>query len=346
MSLESYQVRVPAPGAAGQEWEVAATLYFPRALSLASGPDLLFLLPGAGYSRGYFDLPVEGFSQAAYHAGRGNIVVTLDYIGTGESSLPEDATWADAAASTHNAVTYIAEELAQGRLLDGIGPVRWGALVGAGQSLGGHLIVATQAQHGTFKGIATLGSSIAGTAFPTRDGGKETDFTKVDFAYGFHWDEVPAVDASTTPTDLATLIGVDLAIGCPMRTAPAPWASQTVPAYVGDILAGDTPKANAARVESPVLLIAGERDVTLSPEEEAAPFTNAAEVATFTLPESAHMHNFAQTREQLWKRLDTFVMHASTFTRKIQSTILMELMQQQQEEAERKAAEMAAAEKG
>ncbi|MEQ6900394.1 hypothetical protein [Nocardioides sp. YIM 152588] len=320
MSIEVHDVRVPAPGAADEAWEVAATIYLPRALALASGPDILFLLPGAAYGRGYFNLPVPGFSEAMYHAGRGNIVVALDYLGAGESSAPEGATLADAAASTHHAVTYIAARLAEGNLLAGLGPVRYGSLVAAGHSLGGHVVVATQGEHGTFNGIVTLGASVAGTTFPTRAGGTVTDLAEVDYVWVWHWGEVPEVDASVTPTDLATLAGVDVAAGCPVRTGSVPWSSSAVPPYVGEALAPGVSASYAARITSPVLLVAAERDVTRSPEEEAAAFSGSTDVAGFTLPETGHLHTFSEHREQLWKRLDTFVMHASTHDRKVSDT--------------------------
>ena len=43
-------------------------------------------MPGAGYSRRYFDLPEPGYSEALYHNRRGTIVVALDHLGVGESS--------------------------------------------------------------------------------------------------------------------------------------------------------------------------------------------------------------------------------------------------------------------
>jgi alpha-beta hydrolase superfamily lysophospholipase len=341
MTIEIHELRVPAPGPAGQPWVAVATIYLPSALSLASGPDLFFLLPGAGYGRGYFDLPVEGFSEARYHASRGNIVVTLDYLGIGEASIPADASVEDAAFSTHAAVTHIADGLAQGSLLSGLGPVRYGALVAAGQSMGGHLLIATQAGHSTFKGIATLGSSVAGTAFPTRDGGKETDFSQADYGYGFHWpDPIPAATGEA-PTDLDSLVAADAAAGLGVRTGSVPWGSDAIPSWVVGMLDQRTLRTNAAKIDRPVLLVAGERDVTRTPEEEAAPFSASPEVEHYLLAEAAHMHNFAATRERLWKRLDTFIMHVSTYDRRTQSDVLMKLMKEQQEKAEQEAAAMA-----
>lgn len=326
MSNDIHQLRIPATGATGQAWELAATVYLPSARSLASGPDILFLMAGAGYNRDYFDLPVDGFSQARYHAGRGNIVVTLDNLGAGESSRPEVATLIDAAAATDSAVRYIEKNLVQGTLLPDLGPVRYGAFVAAGQSLGGFVLLATQGLHDTFKGIATLGVSAAGTKYPAKGGGTTDEPTAEDFVYAFHWEEVVPIDPATTPTDLETLVGVDVAIGLPRRTGQAPWSTSPSPVYTVEALQEGVPASFAARITAPVLVVAGERDMTRSLDEEAAPFTASPDVVTYELPEAAHMHNFSKTRAQLWKRLDTFVMHASTFERKASATSLEDSM--------------------
>lgn len=311
-----HDLRIPVTDASGLPSEVAASVYLPAPKALASGTDILFLLPGGGYGRGYFNLPVQGFSQAMYHAGKGITVVALDYLGSGDSPSTPEASTADGITALHQAVTYIANGLEEGTLLPGLGPVAYGALVAAGQSLGGHLLVATQAEHATFKGIAVLGASVLGTQFPLASGGVATSGAEADFAYVFHWGEIAEVDPTAIPTDLETLKGVDVAIGTPSRIRPAPWASMSAPPYTRAMVGNGAPAAAAARVTCPVLLAAGERDVTHALEDEAAKFIGASEVATFTLPQSAHMHNFAELREQLWKRLNTFVMHASTYDRK------------------------------
>jgi len=40
---------------------------------------------------------------------------------------------------------------------------------------------------------------------------------------------------------------------------------------------------------------------------ELAAFQSARDLAQFVAPKMAHMHNFAGTRELLWKRIDAFV---------------------------------------
>jgi hypothetical protein len=58
-------LRVPVPCSDGSQpsWEIAATVYLPPDDMLAAGPGVLVVMPGAGYGRRYFDLPVPGYSQ-------------------------------------------------------------------------------------------------------------------------------------------------------------------------------------------------------------------------------------------------------------------------------------------
>jgi pimeloyl-ACP methyl ester carboxylesterase len=317
MPIEVHELRIPTTGPEGQQWEIAATVFVPAPLALASGSNILVLLPGAGYGRGYFNLPVPGGSQAMYHAGRGNIVVAIDPLGVGDSSSADDASAAAASAALNAAMDHIDVGLRAGTLLEGVGPVAFGAVVGAGQSLGGHLLVATQAEYETFAGIALLGSSMAGTRFPLPGGGSTDSPAEADFRHVFHWGEIPVVDPAGTPTDLAGLVGVDAAIGLPVRAGDAPWASRSIPGYVAELTQGS--KARAGAITGFVLVAAGERDVTAPLAEEAAVFTSAKGVGTYLLPEAAHMHNFADTRELLWKQVDTFVHHSTTYGRRTQS---------------------------
>ncbi|MET0577125.1 MAG: hypothetical protein ABW122_00595 [Ilumatobacteraceae bacterium] len=59
----------------------------------------------------------------------------------------------------------------------------------------------------------------------------------------------------------------------------------------------------AARIEVPLFLAAGERDVLEDLATEPTAFRACDDVTLFRLRRSAHMHNFAATREILWDRL-------------------------------------------
>lgn len=244
MAIEIHDVRIPASGRNGEVWEVAATVLLPGASSLAAGPDIFYLIGDASAGRAAFHGGAD--SQAEYYAGRGHLVVVLEHIGSGESSASDGSTLDDIAAGTHDAVMHVERELSAGTLLPGLGPVKYGALVAAGQGSGARVAVGMQANHQTFKGLTFLG--------------------------------LPGADASY-----------------------------------------------AAKVEVPVLIELGAGEAAAD-----AGFTASPEVEAMT-----------ETGEAAWTKRDRFVRHASTFVRRIQSTLLMEAMAKQQEAAEKKAAEMA-----
>lgn len=59
----------------------------------------------------------------------------------------------------------------------------------------------------------------------------------------------------------------------------------------------------AAAVEVPVLIGAGERDTLPDPHAEPAAFRKARDVSLYVVPRMAHMHNFASTRVLMWDRI-------------------------------------------
>mgnify|MGYP001355374610 CR=1 FL=1 len=333
-------VRIPVKGAAdGSGWEIAATVYaVPPGTHAAAAGDgdgdgdgdgegagapwaapVLVLLPGGGYGRRYFDLPEAGYSQAAAHARRGTVVVTLDHLGTGDSSIPpmQVTTLPVVAAANHQALTTLLDRLRGGTLAPGVlPPLQASAVVGAGQSMGGHIALGMQAHHRTFDGLALMGTSAVATTLPRRPATPAPDSDpavprqsrapgaaqgsdspgEVDWAWGWHWVE-----------ELCPLAKSDIEAGLPRRTEPRPWASLAIPGLATTLMTPGVVAAEAAAVDVPVLLAAGERDVIAAPLDEIGAYTAATDVAFFRVPRMGHMHNFAPTRGLLWTRLDAFV---------------------------------------
>jgi hypothetical protein len=302
-------------------WWVAATVHLPTEEALTASAPVLVLLPGGGYNRRYFDLPAPGFSQAAHHTARGLVVVALDHLGTGESvSLPPTVTTLPVVATAnHAAVTEILDRLRAGSLAPGVRSVAPAVVVGAGQSLGGHALAGMQALHRTFDGLAFLGSSLAGTVLPPRPGmpaastlhagatAREAalaSLAQADWPWIFHWETEPGSAG-------AALVAADLAAGVPARGTPPPWGSSTYPGFGVDMMVPGALAGPAARVDVPVLLARGERDVCRPPGEEVAVLAAATDLSLLAVPRMAHMHNFAETRAVLWRRLDEFVAHVA-----------------------------------
>lgn len=291
----------------GKSWTLAATVHFPD----QPGPraPVVFAMPGGGYTRHYFDLREDGYSEAVHHVARGAVIVAIDHLRVGDSDVPEleAASLAACAAANHAALQTILKDLRNGTLADGVAAIEPAAVVGVGQSMGGHIGLLMQAGHKSFDGLAMLGSSVVSTRLPARDEadaiclrGHNDPMTGLsalvgfDFQYAFHWEDVPArfVDA-----DMAGQRG----------SGPLPyWRSATTPNAGGGLLPGHLAGA-AATVNVPVLLGMGERDVCQDPLREVAAFMGTSDLAFFVGPRMAHMHNFAGTREALWRRLDAFV---------------------------------------
>jgi pimeloyl-ACP methyl ester carboxylesterase len=152
----------------------------------------------------------------------------------------------------------------------------------------------------TFDGVAVLGSSLIGTTIPARPGVPSTDW-----GWAFHWQEDPG------PPELAALIAADVAAGLPTRHTAPEWASLTYPGFIPASVLPGAVAGEAARIDVPVLLATGERDVCHPPAEEVAALKAATDISVLVVPRMAHMHNFAATRALLWDRLDEFVTHVT-----------------------------------
>ncbi|WP_157217036.1 alpha/beta hydrolase [Flavisphingomonas formosensis] len=302
-------INVPAAGT-GTSWEIAATVHLP----VDPAPDLpvIVALPGGGYNRHYFDIAEPGYSEAAAHAERGIATIAIDHLGAGDSSIPPpDVTSLETvAAANHAALQSILTRLRDGTLRPGIAPLRPSAVVGIGQSMGGHALVAMQAHHRSFDAVAVLGSSMVCTTMPMRPGEKPIFIPKdatpaeaavltiggTDWPWVFHWEDVPPA-----------LVDADVSGGMPIRgTAPA-WGSLTTPGFSTTLVLPGVVAAEAAAIDVPVLVAMGERDVCRPPIEELAAFSSASDRALFVAPRMAHMHNFAGTRRLFWNRIENFV---------------------------------------
>ena len=64
--------------------------------------------------------------------------------------------------------------------------------------------------------------------------------------------------------------------------------------------------AEAAAIDVPVLIGCGERDVVPDPWAEPTAYRASSRVSVVVVPRMAHMHNFARTREQLWRAVNHF----------------------------------------
>jgi len=135
-----------------------------------------------------------------------------------------------------------------------------------------------------------------------------------DWNWAFHWEDPAAADPSLPPHDLASLVAVDIAAGLPIRQSAPEWGSLTWPGFASTVMMPGAMADEAARIDVPVLLASGERDVCHRPAEEIGALKSATDISLLIVPKMAHMHNFATTRAQIWERLDEFVAHVTRTT--------------------------------
>ena len=287
----------------GEQASLAAT-YYRRRTNDAAGA-VLVCLPGGTYSREYWDLNVPGrvgYSFAEFATDRGYSVVTVDPLGTGESSKPvRDFGFADIAATLAAAVREL--PAATGERLPP---------VAVAHSLGGYLAITQQALHSSYTGLAVLGCTnqhvaplnldpafIARAATPE---GRAALAAEMLGALPQPYFEGPREHMSSW-FHLADV---------PADVAEADSATSVVPRVFGTAMIPGVVAEHAAQIDVPVLIGYGAVDVSPEPRAEARLYRNSPDITTLVLAGSAHCHNMASSRQQLWQRLLTW---AETVTR-------------------------------
>jgi len=283
--------------------------------ALRADPVVVLAVPGGTYHRRYWDLQPpgrDGYSQAEWVARRGDVFVALDYAGGGDSSRPADGdflTLEVCGDAAHAAFLEISERLVAGTIAPGLPALATPTFVGFGQSLGGFITMIQQGKYADYAGIAVLGASpllidnipfhreltgvpaderrrmiMADNAassgvdeLPMYHGAPRRFFTGIFHVEGVAEDLV-AYDEAECETLISRVTGVD---GMTPGYA-APWAD---------------------RITSPVFLGFGDADVASDPRREPTGYPASRHITVATFPDMAHMHNFADTREQLWQAL-------------------------------------------
>jgi pimeloyl-ACP methyl ester carboxylesterase len=103
----------------------------------------------------------------------------------------------------------------------------------------------------------------------------------------FYWDDVPAEVIAAD--DLTNTVSPGI---CGL--------SSIIPFIASD---------HAGRITCPVFIGLGERDSTCDHHREPLAYFSSNDITFFLLPGSAHCHNTATTRLQLWERLGGWIEH-------------------------------------
>jgi hypothetical protein len=341
--VDAIELTIDVTDAAGLEEpaHVALTVHLPDAAQLAAEPVVCFAKPGGGYSRGYYTVDLPGparGAQAAWHAERGWIFVSIDHLGVGESSqhAADRLDYTTVGAGNHAAEAEVLRRLADGTLADGFPRIANPLRLGIGQSMGGCMTIIQQGRYHGYDGIGVLGYSAVHTHPPTKPGTapivvpwlpRDTLLKQpltilnrqplaeamaaprpatggAAMAWGFHYDDV---DPAIVEHDLAHF---SRGIHDPANQSgylPPPWSSFTTPGAVAQsCLTPGAVAPEAAAVRAPVLVAMGERDVISDPRGELRAYLSARSVDVFICPRMGHMHNFAGTRELFWRRIETW----------------------------------------
>lgn len=296
MSLTVRSLTFDVSEIVGEPASLAATYYPARdAVDTAA---LLVCLPGGTYSRDYWDLNIpghHGYSFAGFATENGYAVVTIDPLGTGESSQPTgDFGFSDIAAALARAVSALPD-------ITGI----HARPVAVAHSLGGYLAITQQALFPSYAGLAVLGCTnqhvaplnldaafIARCATPH---GRDEVASEILSALGQPYFEGPReymqswFHLADVPADVVA--------------ADASIAKSVVPRVFGTAMVPGIVAEHAARIEVPVLVGYGAVDVSPDPRAEAGLYRSSPEITTLVVADSGHCHNMASSRHRLWRRL-------------------------------------------
>jgi pimeloyl-ACP methyl ester carboxylesterase len=278
----------------GEPAALAATHYPARGRAAGA---VLVCVPGGTYNRDYWDLKVagrEGYSFAEFAAENGYDVVTIDPLGTGESTKPvRDFGFADIAASLAHAVSEL--------------PALTGDLpaVAVAHSLGGYVAITQQALFSSYTALAILGCTNQHVAPLNLDAAfiergatpqgraklAEMILSSLPQPYfegpreylqsWFHLDDVPA---DVIEADYATTKSV----------VPRVFGLAMIPGFVAE---------HAAGIDVPVLIGYGAVDVSPDPRAEALLYRSSPDITTVVVAGSAHCHNMASSRQRMWRRV-------------------------------------------
>ncbi len=286
----------------GRTIEIAAWV-FPATGAPPPVPSVVALLNGGSYDKRYFHFEVlgrSGYSTAEALAGRGHVVVLLDHLGVSESSrIPTQrkATRHVAALANHAAVTEIFARLATGSLDPSIQPMPRMLKVGGGHSMGGFQTITQQAEHATYERVLILGYTaigvhltINGEQVPAERPYDEAmgDYWRLDhaaIAESFHWGDVPS-----------DVLEVDEALSVEV---PQMLSNQSI--TIGIVT------EDAGKIDVPVYICLGERDVSPRPYDEPGCYKRSRDVTLHILPRSGHCQSFASTRLEMIERIDGWI---------------------------------------
>jgi pimeloyl-ACP methyl ester carboxylesterase len=295
---------------------VEADVFIPP--RLVGPPTVLCCLPGGALTRDYYHLQAsrgsqtngghDDFSFAAWMTSQGFIVVTVDPLGIGGSSRPRDGfelTPDVLVAANVRALESIRQDLVSGSLTDRLPPLPGLRTIGVGHSMGAMLTAMQQARDHQHVAVMLMG-------FGTQ--GLPGELTAEGAAFAGD-----PVGARENVVRLARALGGDpYAQISPSRQARAIFAGENaerrgvdalqsaraallVTAGLFSMIPGSS-AAECARIDVPVFLAVGDRDIAGPPHQIPASFPASPDVTLLVLPATGHCHMLFPSRRHLFQR--------------------------------------------
>jgi pimeloyl-ACP methyl ester carboxylesterase len=289
----------------GMRLSIAAWVFAPETRALVGGkPVVVSLLNGGTYDKRYFHFEVpgeRGYSCAEALCQDGFIVVLLDHLGVGESSRAptEKLVIRQIAAKANDAaVRGVYQRLRKGMLDSRIPALPDFLKVGGGHSMGAFQTITQQANHRTYDRVLILGYTAIGVHLTigdqvvSADGGPiaadEADYFLHDrtrLHKSFHWDDV---------ADHVIAVDDRLNVEVPCVLS----RQSTMMGIVTE---------DAGKINAPVYICLGERDVSPDPHAEPGYYRSSPDVTLHILPRSGHCQNFATTRGEMYARIGGWI---------------------------------------
>lgn len=320
-------------------YESAVSVIAPACVEPDRPIPLLVCLPGGFLSRQYFDLhiptsarhamsdverpsplipsDVRRYSFAEAMVGRGFVVLTIDHIGTGESSKPnpvelgyEIGVETIARANDH-ALRAARGRLALGDPAAGLPPILIGHSIGLGHSMGSMLTIEQQALSAAHDALVLFSFSTQGAPRFLDDSmrGYANDPKRLRREIGslarLTMGSPYPERATNSEDDRRAAFGVGTA---PSEAEGALHLAATNLLAVGGLtsMVPDGFAPPAEQIDVPVLMIVGDHDLH-DDRHTREELPNAPSVTTYTLEDCWHCHFVANTRETLWRVVSEWI---------------------------------------
>lgn len=300
---------VTAAVGVGENLRQAAWLFPPNPRSKLLGALVCF--PGGTYDKHYWHLAVEahpGYSFAEYFANSGYVVVAVDHLGVGESSdlTMTNHVGTELLARGNAAVArQIREMLCSGALVEDLMPVDV-PLIGVGHSLGAAVTAMVQADTAAFDGLVLLGYPVMpqlhATSIQSTDMEAAAQQSFESFCQAFEVD--PSVGTAVLNRQLLAPLFYTADVPEPVIRADEAVESRVPIRAASEIIVPGFLADYTRRIDIPVFLgFGGAVDVVADPYLEPKYYQGSPDVTLHMVPGSAHCHNLASSRQQLWRRI-------------------------------------------